>query len=270
MPEKNTFHLSTNAAESYERQKVPAIFAPMAEATLKAISLPQRAHVLDVACGTGVVARSVASRLAEPSKIVGADLNPAMVEIARQIVSNDTHEFEFVTAPAETMPFDDGVFDFVFCQHGLQFFPDKPAALAEMRRVIKVGGKLNITCWSAIPPFFQVVRDVLGSHLGADAAKTAVAPFVWNDGAHIQSLIGAAGFDCPIPLQLNVDRKMSGSPEAMREELLATPNEPALLDAGENTIDTIVLEILEGVAQYRDGQMLTMPQQAHLFQAVAV
>jgi len=78
MSEKNQFNLSSNAAESYERQKVPAIFAPMAEATLDAISLPLRATVLDVACGTGAVARAVASRMKAPSKIVGADLNSQM------------------------------------------------------------------------------------------------------------------------------------------------------------------------------------------------
>lgn len=270
MSEMNKFNLSTSAAESYERQKVPAIFAPMIEATLRTISLPQRAYVLDVACGTGAVSRAVAPRLAEPSKIVGADLNPAMVEIARRSVSNGIHDFEFVTAPADAMPFGEATFDFVFCQHGLQFFPDKPASLAEMRRVTKTGGKLIVTCWSAIPPFFQVVQGVLANRLGEDAAQKAVAPFVWSDGAHIRSLISAAGFNCPKPIQLNVDRKMSASPEAMREEILATPNEAALLEAGEGTIDTIVSEILEGVRQYQIGQMLIMPQQAHLFQAVAV
>lgn len=269
MSKTNKFNLSTSAAESYERQKVPAIFAPMIEATLRTISLPQRAYVLDVACGTGAVSRAVASRLTEPGKIVGADLNPAMVEVARQNISNDIHEFEFVTAPAEAMPFEDTTFDFVFCQHGLQFFPDKPASLAEMRRVTKTGGKLIVTCWSAIPPFFQVVRGVLANRLGEDAAQKAIAPFVWNDGAHIRSLIGASGFNCPKPIQLNVDRNMSASPEAMREEILATPNEVVLLEAGEDTIGTIVSEILEGVSQYQNGQMLIMPQQAHLFQAVA-
>jgi len=270
MPEKNQFHLSTKAAENYECQSVPAIFTPMAEATLSAISLPRRVHVLDVACGTGAVARAVASRLTEPSKIVGADLNPAMVEIANQSVSNDRHDFEFLIAPADALPFGDETFEIVFCQHGLQFFPDKPASLAEMRRVMQVNGKLIVTCWAAIPPFFQVVREVLARHLGEDEAKTAVAPFIWNDGAQISSLIAAAGFKCPEPTQLNVDRKLSAAPEAMRRGLLTTPNEAALLAAGEDTIDTIVSEVLDGVAKYREGQMLMMPQQAHLFQAVAV
>ena len=237
---------------------------------MSAISLPRRAHVLDVACGTGAVARAVASRLTEPSKIVGADLNPAMVEIAKQSVSNGIHDFEFVTAPAESLPFEDATFEFVFCQHGLQFFPDKPEALAEMRRVMQVNGKLIITCWAAIPPFFKVVRDVLSRHLGESEAKTAVAPFIWNDAAHISSLIESAGFECPEPSQLDVDRKLSATSEAMRRGLLTTPNEAALLASGEETINIIVSEILEGVAQYQDGEMLIMPQQAHLFQAIAV
>ena len=93
MNEKNRFDLSTSAAENYESQKVPAIFGPMAEATLDAIGLPAGADVLDVACGTGAVARAVAARLPQPSRIVGADLNPAMIEIARQRTPAGAHSF---------------------------------------------------------------------------------------------------------------------------------------------------------------------------------
>jgi len=270
MSEKNQFNLSSNAAESYERQKVPAIFAPMAEATLDAISLPLRATVLDVACGTGAVARAVASRMKAPSKIVGADLNSAMVEIARQNIPSGNHEFEFVAAPADAMPFEDSGFDLVFCQQGLQFFSDKQAALSEMRRVVRKGGKLFLTCWAGIPPMFEVTRDVIGRHIGEAAASTVVAPFVWNDSSHIGALITQAGFDCPLPTALGVDRTMFASPEAMREEILATPNEPALRATGDEVIDQIVSEILEGVAQYKKDETLCMPQVAHLFQATAV
>jgi SAM-dependent methyltransferase len=269
MSAKNTFNLSSSAADSYERQKVPAIFAPMAEATLDAISFPLRADVLDVACGTGAVARAVASRINVPSRITGADLNPAMIEIARQNTPDGNHEYEFVVAAADAMPFEDASFDLLFCQHGLQFFPDKPAALTEMRRVMREGGDFVLTCWAGIPPMFQVVQDVLGRNIGAAAASSAVAPFVWNDSAHISALITEAGFDCSPPSALAVDRTMSASPEAMREELLATPNEPALRAAGDEVLGRIVSEVVEGVAQYKEGQMLCMPQTAHLFQAKA-
>jgi ubiquinone/menaquinone biosynthesis C-methylase UbiE len=270
MTKNDQFQLSTNAAESYERQKVPAIFAPMAEATLSAIAVPPGASVLDVACGTGAVARAVALRLVEPSIITGADLNAAMIEVALQNTPNDIHKHNFVVASADAMPFDDSEFDLVFCQHGLQFFPDKPAALAEIRRVMRKGGKLFVTCWAGIPPMFHVVQDVLDRHIGEAAAKSAVAPFVWNDGAFISSLIREAGFSCPEPNAIAVDRTMSASPAAMREEILATPNEPALRAAGENAIDLIVSEILKGVSDYKDGQSLVMPQSAHLFQARAI
>ena len=270
MSEKNQFNLSSNAAESYEQQKVPAIFAPLAEATLDAISLPLQANVLDVACGTGAVARAVASRMKAPGKIAGADLNSAMIEIARQKIQSGIHEFEFVTASADTMPFEDSVFDLVFCQQGLQFFSEKKAALAEMRRVVRKDGKLFLTCWAGIPPMFEVTRDVIGRHIGEAAASIVVAPFVWNDSTHIGGLISQAGFDCPAPTALGVDRTMLASPEAMREELLATPNEPALRASGDEVIDQIVSEILEGVARFKKGETLCMPQIAHLFQATAV
>lgn len=269
MAEENQFHLSLEAAENYERQKMPAIFAPMAEATLDAISLPDRADVLDVACGTGAVARAVAKRLREPGRIVGTDLNPAMIEIARRKTPECAHELTWVAASAESLPFADASFDLAFCQQGLQFFPDKPAALREIRRVMRKGGDLIVTCWAGVPPFFKVVANVLGRHIDAAAAAKAVAPFVWNDGDLIKGLIANAGFECPVPGPLPVMRIMSASPHTMREELLATPNEPAIRAAGEAVMDTVIAEILEGVSHYRSGENLAMPQQALLFRATA-
>lgn len=270
MPEKNQFHLSTGAAERYQRQKVPAIFAPMANATLNAVSIPTRADVLDVACGTGIVARAVAERIAEPSRIVGADLNSAMIEVARRETQMGPHRFEWIAAPAHSMPLDDASFDLAFCQQGLQFFPDKLSALKETRRVLHTGGRLVLTCWSAIPPFFSTVAGILDRHLGQAAAKTAIDPFVWNDAELMRGLLVDAGFDGSAPSSLPVVRTMSAAPEAMLEEILATPNEPALLAAGDATLNSIVTEILEGLAHFRNGETLTMPQQAHLFDAIAV
>ncbi len=269
MVEKNDFHLSESAAESYERQKVPAIFAPLAEATLNAVSLPGKAEILDVACGTGAMARAVARRLSEPSRIAGADVNAAMVEIAKRQTPTSEHEFEWVAAPASSLPFDDARFDLAFCQQGLQFFPDKPAALAEIRRVTRKGGKLVLTCWAAVPPFFQIVAEVLRRHIGEQAAVIAITPFVWNNANYIHSLITEGGFDCLPASRLPVVRVMSASPGAMREELLATPNEPALRAAGDAVIDKIVDEILAAVSHFRKGQALAMPQQVLLFEASA-
>ena len=84
MSADNTFQLSTKAAEGYETQKVPSLFGPLARATIEAISLPESAHVIDIACGTGIIAKVVAERLTGEGRIVGTDLNSAMIEVANR------------------------------------------------------------------------------------------------------------------------------------------------------------------------------------------
>lgn len=155
----------------------------------------------------------------------------------------------------------------IFCQQGLQFFPDKKAALKESSRVIKTGGRLILTCWAAIPPFFQTVADVLERHVSLDAAKVAVNPFIWNNAEEIQELISDAGFTVSSPIQLSVTRNMSASINAMEEELLATPNEPVLRSLPEEKFSLVVTEILHGVQKYKQEDELAMPQLSYLFNA---
>lgn len=269
MSEQNAFHLSANAAKTYELQRVPAIFGPMAEATLDAITLPACREILDVACGTGAMTRAVAARLSTPCHFTGCDLNPAMIEVARTSAPDDRHTFDWIAALAASMPLEDGSVDLAVCQHGLQFFPDKPAALGEMNRILKTGGRMVITCWRSVPPFFEVVAGILRRHLGEAAAATSVKPFIWNDADEIAALISDAGFECGPPDTLRVARRLPGDRETMRAELLSTPNEPALRAAGDDVVDAIVREILEGVAHFREGDMLVMPQEAHLFEATS-
>lgn len=270
MPSENRFQLSAVAAEIYETRKVPAIFGPLAERTLAQVALPPSATVLDVACGTGIIARKLAEQLDAASRIVGVDVNPAMIEVARGLSDVGGHKIEFVTAPAEAMPFGDDEFDLVFCQQGLQFFPDRPAALGEIRRVMSAGGKLVVTCWAAVPPFFRIVAEALNRHLGPAAAEKAVEPFVWNDAERIRGLIVEAGFHCPDPIRLEIERCVPATAEAIRAELLATPNEAALKIAGEEVIGWMAGEILSELESYEQDGTLRMPQPAHLFQAVAI
>ncbi len=208
-------------------------------------------------------------RLTTPARIVGCDLNPAMIRVARANTPDGPHRFEWIEAPAQSMPLKDGAVDLAFCQHGLQFFPDKPAALAEIRKIVKTDALVVVTCWSAIPPFFAVVADVLKVHIGDTAATTAVQPFTWNDADEVRELIGAAGFNVAAPKTISVDRKLRCDAQAMRDELLSTPNEKALRAAGEEATNVVASEILKAVTHFRDGEFLIMPQKALLFEAVA-
>lgn len=116
MSEDNRFSLSTAAAEKYESQKVPSVFLPLVEATLDAISLPTNARVIDVACGTGIIARLLADRLPGAGWIVGTDLNPAMIEVARGIMPRNRHRVDWHACDVAALPFEDGTFDVALCQ----------------------------------------------------------------------------------------------------------------------------------------------------------
>lgn len=112
-------------------------------------------------------------------------------------------------------------------------------------------------------------RKVLRHHIGEAAATTAVQPFIWNDVDEISALFAGTGFSVAAPKTLAVARRLSAAPAIMRDELLSTPNEPALRAAGDEAIEVIVSEIHAAVVQFREGHLIVMPQEAFLFEAVA-
>jgi SAM-dependent methyltransferase len=127
---------------NYERYFVPAIGGPLAEELVAAAALRTGERVLDVACGTGVVARHAADRVGPAGSVAGADINAGMLEVARTVaMSSGRTSIQWYETAAEAMPLPDGEFDVVLCQLALQFFADKAAALREMRRVLASGGR---------------------------------------------------------------------------------------------------------------------------------
>ena len=126
---------SGNAAEIYEKHLVPAIFAYWPPALLSLVSPKPGERVLDIACGTGTVARLAAERVGPKGRVVGLDISAGMLTVARSIPS-PAGQIEWKEADAQLTPFPDGSFDVVTCQLGLQFIPDRAKALREMRRVL--------------------------------------------------------------------------------------------------------------------------------------
>ena len=131
-------------ASVYEGRMVPALFRPWAEELVDRVDPQPGMRVLDVACGTGAVTRVVAPRVQPGGDVVGFDFSPAMLEIARSLGVEGAAWHE---GDATSLPFSDGEFDRVLCQQGMQFMPDKPAAAAEMQRVLRPGGRLALSCW---------------------------------------------------------------------------------------------------------------------------
>ncbi|MEL6482591.1 MAG: methyltransferase domain-containing protein [Pseudomonadota bacterium] len=263
------YQLSDRAAETYEAKKVPAIFAPLAEQTLDAVALPEGARVLDIACGTGVVSRAVGARLTRPSPITGLDLNAGMLLIAAREGVPPPHEGRWAEAPVDAMPFEAGSFDLAFCQQGIQFFPETAGALAEMRRVLAPGGRLVLTVWAGVPPLFDAIAEALLPVLGAEAARTARAPFTFiaDDGTALARLVAEAGFAAPRRAVLRPTRRLDATPEALVPEILASPNEPLLSAAGPAAIAALSEAVHEALQPFRAGEALVLPQEALLLEA---
>jgi len=148
MNAQNQWQLSGNAAERYERVLVPAIFAPWAADLVALAKLRPGERVLDLACGTGVVARLAAERVGPEGDITGLDLNESMLEVARsQPIPAGAAAVAWVQSSALAMRVPDSSFDVVLCQQGIQFFPDRPQALREMIRVLVPGGRMFASVW---------------------------------------------------------------------------------------------------------------------------
>jgi SAM-dependent methyltransferase len=119
MPQRRWWRLEADTSEAYERYLVPALFASWAERLLDLVAVGPGERVLDVACGTGIVARRAAARVGEGGAVTGLDRNPAMLEVARAAAIEVGPPIDWRAGDAARLPFPDGVFDVVTCQQGL-------------------------------------------------------------------------------------------------------------------------------------------------------
>ncbi len=182
-----------NPPANYERFFVPAIGAPLAADLLSLAALRPGERVLDVACGTGVVARLASQQVGDTGTVVGLDVNPGMLAVARSATPPGL-PVEWHEASAEAMLLPDASFDVVLCQMGLQFMPDKPAALREMRRVLAHGGRLVLNVPGPTPRLFTIMGEALARHVGAEAAGFVDHVFSLHNTAEVQDLVSGAGF----------------------------------------------------------------------------
>jgi len=191
--QKSTEAHGGTAPENYERFFVPAIGRPVAEDLIAAANLQPGEGVLDVACGTGVVARLALAAVAPSGKVTGLDVNPGMLAVAQKKTPQET-EIEWCEASAESMPLQDGAFDVVLCQMGLQFVPNKLGALREMQRVLAPDGRVLISVPGPTPPLFAIMADGLARHIGPEAASFAQVVFSFHDEDELAGLLKSAGF----------------------------------------------------------------------------
>jgi len=175
--------------QMYERWLVGPLFRPWAELTVDELGLAAGDAVLDIACGTGIAARVAQQRLGKGSRIVGVDVTPAMLAVARAVAP----QIDWREGNAGALPLRAAErFEVVICQQGLQFFPDKPAAAAQMRRALAPGGRLAVSTWRADDelPLPLQLRRVAERHLGPITDQR----YGYGDAGRLERLLRDAGF----------------------------------------------------------------------------
>jgi SAM-dependent methyltransferase len=190
---------STEGMEAYDDALVGPVFTPWGEYLLDALTVIPGERLLDVATGPGTVARLASARLGPAGHVLATDLSAAMLAIAEaKGPVADGSPVEYRLSPAAPLAAPGNSFDVACCQHGLQFFPDRHGALAEMRRALRPGGRIGLAVWSSIEmcPPFAALSDAVGEVMGLDAAERyARGPWGLHAPRALADMVTAAGFE---------------------------------------------------------------------------
>jgi ubiquinone/menaquinone biosynthesis C-methylase UbiE len=269
MSQPEPWQLTGSAAELYERYPARFILGPWAPALVARADLKHGERVLDVACGTGLVARLAAPAVGSTGRVTGLDLNAGMLAVARSLPPPGGTPITWIERSATAMEFPNGSFDVVFCQQGLQFFPDRLAALREMRRVLGANGRVLLSVWRAMGPYHAAVVDALSQHVSVQAAARFSASRIVPDADELHRLVVEAGFrtvaidGCRMNIRLPVVERFALS------HLAATPVADALAAVGSEARAALADQVRLALAAYRDGDELVVPDETNVVTALA-
>jgi ubiquinone/menaquinone biosynthesis C-methylase UbiE len=262
---------ASNPAETYEQYFVPTLFRPWSHVLLQHAALQSGERVLDVACGTGIVARQVAPAVGAGGKVVGLDINPAMLAVARSQPPPEGATIEWHEASALALPFPSAVFDLVLCQQGLQFFSDKLSALREMRRVLAPHGRAVLSVWQSLAhnPVYQALDEAVERHLGTPAFTT---PFSLGDADEVRQLLSQAGFQHVAMAAVERMVRFPASKDFVQLAVLAAAAViPAFaqLDAAARAalVAAVKQDVDATLQRYTEGDTLVFPMAAYIAKA---
>ena len=197
----------------YDEYMVPLIFEPYAADIASLVAARPPSRLLEIAAGTGVVTRQLASTLGTEVQVVATDLNQAMLDRAAAV--GTTRPVEWRQADAMQLPFPDESFDMVVCQFGAMFFPDKAKAFAETRRVLRPGGTFIFNVWDSIEhnEFADTVTRALGEMFPADPPRfMARTPHGYGDTALVARHLAEGGFARPPAITTKAAKSRAASP----------------------------------------------------------
>jgi SAM-dependent methyltransferase len=263
MTEPERWQVSTDAAEVYESCFVPAIFGAWAGPVSDAAGITTGKRVLDVGCGTGVLAREALRRAGRKGQVVGLDLNDGMLAVA----ARTEPKIEWRQGDATSLPFEDASFDVVVSQFALMYFPDRVASLGEMWRTLAPGGRLALATWAPISHArgYQMLVEIAARQCGPEAGDVLAAPFVLGDQAELATLLvdsGISGSDLTLH-QGSI--RFPSVKEFIRIEVKGSPLAEMVSD---DMMRTLAAESEDALAEFvvPSGEIV-MPMDAHIVTA---
>lgn len=263
------FQLDGSGPRAYERYLVPAFFTPCAAQLLDMAGVGPGERVLDLACGTGIVARRAAARVGVDGAVLGVDVNDGMLAVAVSAAAGMPQVIEWRSGDAAALPLPDAAVDVVCCQQGLQFFTDPALALREACRVLAPGGRVALAVWRSIShhPVFALLAEALGRHAGAEAAGMMRAPFAGPGREDLRRLLTEAGFG-GIVARIGVIAVRFPSPlELLRQEVESTPLAGPIGELDARRLGALVDQVNQTLASYMDDDGVTFPMQTWLVTA---
>jgi ubiquinone/menaquinone biosynthesis C-methylase UbiE len=263
------WQLEGSAAELFQRYLVPSITLKWAEDLVRRAQLRTGELVLDVACGTGVVARLAATKVS-PGQVTGLDLNAGMLAVARGL-PNDGAPINWRQGSALDMPFPSGHFDVVLCQQGLQFFPDQPGALRELHRVLRERGRAALSVYSPIErtPGANAFVQALDQVLRPKASRIKRGEHSFANPGQLESLLRDAGFGTVVVSTVQQTIVFPSVLDYVRFQLVATPMTRLLKDKTEPEREAIFSSVASTAATLStpamlDGGKFAFPQEAYV------
>ena len=262
MANESGFQVGRDAPHFYETHTA-RFMAPFVDSLVSAC-VGSGDAVLDVACGTGFAARAAAAAAGDGARIEGTDINPAMIAQASAIAQDTGVDIHWREASALDLPYDDREFDAVICQQGIQFFPEPTAAIREMARVLRLGGRLGLTAWAPAQgvSFLHLEADMLARVLGEP-----MPPFSIGEEQLAGWLADAGLANASIEL-VEVAVDLPPVQDYVPEHLKALPWSASFFGQSDEVQRAALRELEEDLKHLKSGEGLTAPFRSYLATAI--
>ncbi len=254
------FH-NPSVPKAYDEFLVPRLFEPWAKLLLDEADLRPGESVLDVATGPGTVARLAAVRVGAKGRVVATDIAQPMLDIAKakSQPSAAAAPIDYLYSPAAPLAAPTGTFDAVLCQQGLQFFPDRPSALREMRRVLRPSGRTAIAVWGELErnQIYAAFHAALQATVRSDLAELITAPFSWPSGTALKSAAEDVGFRNVRLSTRSLSMVLEGGLEQAIQSFAATPVAPGVAELPQDVQQAFFAHLRQEMTRLlRDGKVI--------------